>query len=137
MNCNPFLKLKILKAEGKVKEMSYLKRLSWDQWQTIRNAIFADLDAILETYKEVDEKKTNEFNMPTKDAVHKLNALYMKKELSDVYDGDGVGYKTPSGIWDWVKIILDNKFYEAQDETNRFVFPTTKRIWDEMTKCCE
>lgn len=117
--------------------MSYLKQLSWDQWQTIRAAIFDDLDAIFEAYKDIDEKETNEFGMPTKDAVNKMNALYMKKELSDVYDADGTAYKSPSAIWDWVKIILNNKFYETEDESNRFIFPRTKQVWDEMIKCCE
>lgn len=103
----------------------YLKNIEYDNWMVIRDAIVIDCDSIIEAYKD---DSINE-DAPT----HLKNARYVKKDLSDVLDGDMSTYKTPAGILDWVKVFVRNKFYlDEKDTENKFLFLNTKKVWEEI-----
>lgn len=103
----------------------YLKNIEYDNWMAIRDAIVLDCDSIIDAYKNdtINEDAST----------HLKNARYVKKDLSDVLDGDMSTYKTPAGILDWVKVFVRNKFYlEEKDTENKFLFLHTKKVWEHI-----
>lgn len=110
-----------------VKIPQFPKEISYEDWISVRDAILVDCDTILEAYKDVNEEPV--YGSKANDATHKSNAMYMKNELSDVIDSDMSRYKSPMGIWDWVKILLREDFFLKE---TTFRFPNAKEKWLEV-----
>ena len=112
----------------KYRHVPFPKNVSYEKWQLLRNAILLDCDIIIEVYKDVDASP--EFHIAGSDAVHKSNALYLKKELTDFLDGEMSTYVQPSKIWKWVNIFIKYDFYFTPDNKSHFNFPNAKRVYD-------
>lgn len=90
--------------------------LSKEERKILRNAMLQDLHCILEVYKDVNDVPI--YGSEGNDAAHKSNALYAKIQIE----------KTPSTVSEWLKVFL-----REDEKEKKFVFPLTKKVWEELS----
>lgn len=110
------------------KTLTFPKELPYEDWIAIRDAIILDCDTILESYKHIHDEPAK-YGSEANEATHKSNAIYMKNELSDKLDGEMSSYKTPMGIWEWIKILIREDFFCNESNKSEFRFPNAKQKW--------